>query len=106
MVHLWDAVRLPPDENFPFVLDHLCAFVWWRDGIGEIRTRIEIVDAANNAVIFRSRDFLANFHKRRSSIWASYRLVKIDFPTPGSCLVELYCFDQFVDDQVIRVFEN
>jgi len=105
LINLWDSIRKPAMAAFPFVLDHLHAFVWWRDGEGEIRTRLDIVDAEEE-VIFRSRDFSVDFAQRRASVWASYRLDRVGFPAPGYYFVELYCLDEFVDDQIIRVYET
>lgn len=104
LVNLWDSVRVPSETPFPFTLDHLYAFAWWRDGEGEISTRIDIVDASDGALVFRSRDFQLSFARRGTSIWSSYRLERIVFPSPGHYFVELFALDEFVDDQVIRVF--
>jgi hypothetical protein len=40
------------------------------------------------------------------SVMIEWHIEDCVFPEPGYYLVELYCKDQFVDDQVIRVIEG
>jgi hypothetical protein len=104
LLNLWESVRVPNDAGFPYVLDRICVFVWWRDGFGKPVSRVEIVQASTGNTIRRTRNCILNIEGRASSVYGRYKIEKCRFPEPGYYHVEVYCEDQFVDDQVIRVF--
>ena len=103
VLNLWDAVRVPPGGGFPYCLAKVNVFVWWRGGLGQVKTRIDVVQASSGNVIRKTKDHVLNFGARFSSIHGRYGLPDCVFPAPGHYFVELYCEDAFVDDQVIRV---
>src|SRR4051794_15005705 len=83
LLNLWDAVRVPNGEKFPYSLAKICLFVWWRDAIGKIKTRIDLVQASTGKVIRRTDDYVMNFEARRESVLARYKLENWAFPDPG-----------------------
>src|SRR6516162_10083917 len=104
LLYLWDAVRVPKEAKFPYVLNRVCVFVWWRDGFGKSVTRVDIVQASTGKAIRRTRNYPLNFEKRASSIYGQYRIENCRFPEPGYYHVEVYCENEFVDDLVIQVY--
>src|SRR5436190_158796 len=80
LVNLWDAVRVPPDRTFPYSLGKLCVFVWWRGGLGKVRTRVDIVQGSTGIVIRRTRGYVLHFDGRMSSIWGRYMIENCMFP--------------------------
>jgi hypothetical protein len=103
LFNLWDTIRVPAGGSFPYCLAKVCVFAWWRDGLGNVRTRIDIVEASTETVIRRTGDCVIDFEDRTTSVFARYRFENCVFPAPGYYYVELYCEDEFVDDQIIRV---
>jgi hypothetical protein len=103
LLNLWDTIRVPNDAAFPYVLDRICVFVWWRDGFGKSGSRVEIVQASTEETIRRTRNCILNFEGCASSVYARYKIEKCRFPETGYYHVEVYCENQFVDDQIIRV---
>jgi hypothetical protein len=103
LFNLWDTVRLPPGSPFPYCLAKLCVFVWWRDGLGKLKSRIDVVQASTGTVLRRTGDCILDFEERTSTIFARYRLEICTFPEAGNYYVEVYCQDEFVDDQLIQV---
>ena len=103
LLNLWESIRVPKEAVFPYVLNRICVFVWWRDGFGKSISRVEIVQASTGDTIRRTRNCTLNFEDRPSSIYGRYRIEKCRFPEPGYYHVEIYCENEFVDDQLIRV---
>lgn len=106
LFNLWDAVRVPSAEVFPFCLAKVCVFVWWGDGFGKVKSRIDIVHGATETLVRRTRDCILNFEQRLDSVFARYKIEGCVFPEPGYYFVEVYCEDEFVDDQIIRVIQE
>lgn len=102
LLNLWDTIRLPASASFPYQLKKVCVFAWMRHGRGRVRCRIEIVQAATEAVILRTTDFLLDFTNRLTQ-FASFRLDRVRFPAPGYYYIEVYCEDQFIDDQAAQI---
>ncbi len=103
LFNLWDAIRVPPGKEFPYCLAKISVFAWWRDGFGRARTRLDLVQASTGNVIRRTRDCTIDFEARTVSVFARYKLENCVFPQPGSYYIELFCEDEFVDDQIIQV---
>jgi hypothetical protein len=103
LLNLWDTVRVPTDGEFPYCLAKLSVFAWWRDGLGNMRTRIDIVQAETAKVIRRTKDCMIDFRARPASVFARYKLENCLFPAPGYYYVELYCENEFGDDQIISL---
>jgi len=106
LFNLWDAVHVPSDGVFPYCLAKLCVFVWWRDGFGNVKTRVDIVQAATGMLIRRIKDCILDFEQRTDSLFARYRIENCTFPEPGYYFLEVYCEGEFVDDQIIRLFRE
>lgn len=106
VLNLWDTVRVPAGEEFPYALAKLCVFVWWRGGVGEIHTHVEVVQAATNQVIRETSDAVLVFPRRTTSVYARYRIERCVFPAVGAYLVEVYCEGEFIDDQLIQVVQE
>lgn len=104
LLNLWDAIHVPAGMEFPYCLAKVCVFTWWCSGLGKIRTRIDLVQASTGNVIRRTKDCIIDFPIRTASVFARYRFENCTFPDPGFYYIELFCQDEFVDDQVIEVF--
>jgi hypothetical protein len=103
LFNLWDTVRVPAGGSFPYRLAKISVFAWWRDGLGKVRTRIDVVQASTGDVLRRTGDCVLDFQTKTASVFARYKLADCVFPEPGYYYIELYCEDEFVDDQIIRV---
>ena len=103
LINLWDAVRVPAGRGFPYCLSKICLFAWWRDGFGKVRTRIDIVLASTGNLVRRTSDCIIDFETWTASVFARYKLENCVFPEAGFYYIELFCNDEFVDDQIIRV---
>lgn len=103
LLNLWDTIRVPPGMLFPYCLAKISVFAWWRDGLGKIRTRLDLVQASTGIVIRRTNDCIIDFGTRTVSIFARYKIENCAFPDPGFYYVELFCEDEFVEDQIIQV---
>jgi hypothetical protein len=104
LFNLWDAVRIPSGMGFSYYLAKLCVFAWWRDGLGKVRTRIDLLQASTQILIRRTSDCTIDFASRTTSVFARYRLENCVFPEAGVYYIELFCEDEFVDDQIIQVY--
>jgi len=74
-----------------------------KDGQGQVRFRADLVRTDTLEVIRRSRDYSLRFVDRRRSTLVVIRLEDVAFPEPGACLVELFCEDVFIDDQLLSI---
>jgi hypothetical protein len=106
VLNLWDAVLVPAGASFPYCLARLCVFAWLRDGFGKVKTRIDIVQASSGNVVRRTNDCVIEFEARATSMFTRYKLENCIFSKPGYYFIELYCQNDFVDDQVIRVYSR
>jgi hypothetical protein len=103
LLNLWHTVRVPSGATFPYCLGKLCVFVWWRGGLGRVRSRVDVVQAGGGILVRRTGDCILDFADRSNSVYARYRLENVVFPKAGTYLVEVYCENEFVDDQIVRV---
>ncbi|MBI3409270.1 MAG: hypothetical protein HY040_13060 [Planctomycetes bacterium] len=107
VLNLWDAIRIPATAALPYTLKKVSVFVWCRDGLGKMKTRIDIIEVDSETVVRRTKSCVLDFKRRTDSIFARYKLANCIFPRPGDYLIEVYCEGEFIDDQVIRVgFES
>ncbi|MCI0379364.1 MAG: hypothetical protein L0215_17275 [Gemmataceae bacterium] len=83
LLNMWDTIRVPVGVSFPFVLATLCVFAWWRDGLGSVRTRIDVVQASPERVIRRTKDCVIDFDARNTTVYGEYKLRNFSFPAPG-----------------------
>jgi len=101
IVGIWDAVRLPRGASFPYRLAKLCVYACWRGGSGQVKTRVEVARALDGSMLCRTNDCLLTFADRNATVHARYALTEVTFPEAGFYLVELFCEDEFVEDQRI-----
>jgi hypothetical protein len=106
LLNLWTTVRVPSDAAFPYTLTKLCVFAWCRGGQGRVKTRVDIVRASTGMLIHRTPDFLVHFVERNTSVFAKYKIECCQFKQPDDYFVEFYCEGEFIDDQVIRVYQE
>jgi hypothetical protein len=59
---------------------------------------------SNRLYVYDNR--IIEIHHREKSVYALYRLDGCAFPEAGYYYIELYCEEEFVDDQVIRVLRS
>jgi hypothetical protein len=102
IINLWEIVRVPAGETFPYTLGKVCAVAWMRDGLGPADFRVDVVDDSGT-LIRRSQTYTHSFTHRQRSALVVIRLLDVVFPRPGVHLVELFCQNQFIDDQRIEV---
>lgn len=74
-----------------------------RDGQGDARFRADVIRADSLEVVRRSQDYSVRFTDRQRSALVVIRLKDVTFPEPGAYLVELFCEEVFVDDQLISI---
>jgi hypothetical protein len=107
ILNIWDRVRVPPDCGFPYSLSKIRVFVWWRGGVGRLKTKVEIVHAATRQPIATTAtvsDSILDFTRTRGTVYGVYRFDDLAFPEPGYYDVEVYCEDVFVDDLSILLY--
>jgi hypothetical protein len=102
VLNLWDTIRLPAGASFPYELAKVCMFAWMREGRGRVRSRVYIVLGATGKVIFKTAEHTLDFASRLTHS-AVFRLGRIRFSAPGYYYIELYCENQFIDDQAVQV---
>jgi hypothetical protein len=72
-------------------------------GSGQVKTRVEIARASDGSMLCRTNDCVLTFGDRNATVHARYALTDVTFPEPGFYLVELFCEDEFVEDQRIQI---
>jgi len=103
IVGIWNRLRLPAGASFPYTLGKLCVYVYWRGGLGQVRSHIEVVNAMTGAILVRTSDFTLSFPTRSWTVHGRYLLPDVEFPGPGEYFVEMFCEGVFVEDQSIEV---
>ena len=100
VLNIWDTVRA---SSFPHVLGKLCVFSPFRGGLGVIPFRIEITQAETGELIGYPVSFTLSFKDRTVRQDVRNKIKPVVFPSPGTYFVALYCNQEFVDDQPIRL---
>ncbi len=106
LLNLWHTVRVPVGNAFPYPLARICVFAWLRDGLGQMNARVDVVQASTGDVIRRTNDYPLHFPAKRVNLFFRLDVEQCVFPEPGEYLVELFCRDEFVDDQVIQLISE
>lgn len=104
--NIWEHVRVPMTSMFPFVLNKITVFVWWRGGLGTVNTQVRLVDSSTGEIIRLTQQLPINFKDQMMTVHAKYLLQKCVFQKPGVYFVELFCNNEFVDDQAITVTQE
>jgi hypothetical protein len=102
VLNLWEAVRVSADD-FPYALGKLCIFAQFRGGLGEVPFHVEIMTADFSELIRQQAKFSVSFRDRLTTYHVKCKLTDVSFPSPGTYIVALFCNNEFVDDQPIRV---
>jgi hypothetical protein len=68
-----------------------------------VRFRIELVRIVSGERIGSPRTFDHEFIDPNRSVYGRFMLTKVVFPAAGRYTVELFCDDEFLDDQVVQV---
>lgn len=103
IVNLWDTVRVPVGQSFPFRLNKVCLFAWLRGGRGEVTFRFELVRQTDRRVVTAPWVQRVTFADPNRTIYARFLLPNVSFPEPGVYTVDVFCNDEFFDDQVVTV---
>jgi hypothetical protein len=103
VVNLWDTVWVPSTEPFPFQLGKLCAFAWLRGGRGRVTFRVDIVSARTGEVVGRTPHRELDLANPNRSFYVKFLIPDFPFPEAGVYFVELFCDNEFLDDQPIHV---
>jgi hypothetical protein len=96
-------ITVRPTTAFPFELGKLCVLVNLRGGRGEAQVRVDVVQAATDRVIFRTSNRTVHFFDPLVSVYTRFRLERIQFPTAGRYVVEVYAENELLDDELITV---
>ena len=99
----FDTIRVPREEDYPYVLERLCVLAQFAGGLGKITFRVIIVDASTGDEIFGSRTHSVTMPGGRTIVTLLIRLEDCLFPDPGTYLVQLYTGDDFVDDRPLTL---
>lgn len=78
-------------------------FAWLRGGRGRQSFRVDIVNAQTGELIGRTPRHELDLTEPNRSTYAKFMIANFSFPEPGRYLVELFCGDEFLDDQPIQV---
>lgn len=100
LIGVLNAIRPPA---FPHTLPRLCVFARLIGGHGEVKCRVEIVNAQSRTLMYTSPDQTLRFDDRRQTRYFTLRLTGISIPGPGEYWVEFYCNGRFVDDSVLCI---
>jgi len=101
VLNIWDSIRVT--DGIPIVLSKLCVFAQLRGGLGKSSIHVEVARAGTGEVIRRSDEFTLAFSDRMIRYDVRIKLEDVEFPSPGTFVVEMYCNNLFLDDQPIRV---
>ena len=99
VVGAFDAIRVPPEGEYAFVLDRLCVLAQFAGGRGEIPFRAVIVDASTGDEVFGSPTYSVTMPGGHVVVTLLIRLEDCPFPNPGTYLVQLFADGEFVDDR-------
>lgn len=102
LLNLWDTIPIQEDA-FPYCHKKISVFARLRGGSGNVPVHLEISQAATGEMIRRTPNFILPFLDRTKAYDFICSIVDLIFPTPGVYFVEMYCNNEFVDDQAIRV---
>jgi hypothetical protein len=75
---------------------------WFTGRQGKFRTRVDVVRASDGETVFRSQDFLVVLGDPLATVLASY-VLRPTIPAAGIYTFELFCENQFMDDQLIEI---
>ena len=84
VVGAFDAIRIPPEADYPFVLDHLCVFAQFAGGRGAIAFRAVVVDASTGDEVFGSPTYSVTMPGGHVVLTLLIRLEDCSFPDPGT----------------------
>ena len=102
ILNLWDTIRVP-SSGFPHTQAKVCVFAQLRGGWGDIPVHVEIMHADSDELLRKVGPFAVSFRDRSLTYRVRCQIEGVVFQGPGVYVVELYCDQQFVDDQTFRV---
>jgi hypothetical protein len=97
---------VPPEADYPFVLDRLCVFAQFAGGRGAITFRVSVVDASTGDEVFGSRTYSVMMPGGHVVVTVLIRLKNCSFPDPGTYLVQLFADGDFVDDRRLTLIRK
>lgn len=103
ILNVWEVVRVPEDECFPYTLPKIVLVAMLRDGQGSVTFQAVIRRAGSGESIRQSAGHPLRFDHPRQTRLLVLRMPNVTFPVPGEYLVELYCDGLFIDDQSITL---
>jgi hypothetical protein len=103
IVNLWDTWWVAPGGTFPVRVGKLCVFAWLRGGRGRLTFRVDIVSARTGAVLGRTARRELDMSEPNKSYYLKVVIQDFPFPEPGMYSVELFCDDEFLDDQPLSI---
>ena len=87
---------------FPHQFANLILAAWFTGRQGKFNTRVEVVRAATGERVYTTPEYLVVLDDPLSTMLAAYALRPI-IPAPGFYTFELFCENQFMDDQLIEI---
>jgi hypothetical protein len=103
VVNLWDTFWVAADATFPVRIGKLCVFAWLRGGRGRLSFRVDIVSARTGETLGRTRALELDLAEPNRSFYTKFMIPNFPFPEPGVYFAELFCENEFLDDQPIHV---
>ena len=86
---------------FPYQFELILA-AWFTGRQGRFKTCVEEVRAATGDIVHRTGEFLVVLDGPLSTVLAAY-VLRPTIPAPGFYTFELFCENEFMDDQLIEI---
>ena len=106
VLNLLNTVRIPPGESLPYRLAKLSVFAEFREGHGEATIRVLFRRADTGEIFAQTSERTVLFSHPRETIYFHFRVSDLKLPDSGVFFVEVFCNNQFVDDQVVAIMES
>lgn len=90
-----------PAAGYPIVYDEFCVFAELANGLGRVACHVDIVFAADRAVVHTTNVYPVRFPNRGHTHQLIVRVRGCPFPKPGLYVVELYCNNNWVADTTV-----
>lgn len=87
---------------FPHQFRHLILAAWFTGRQGKFKTHVEIVRVGTGDMVFRTGEFVVVLDDPLSTVLATF-VLQPTVPTAGFYTFELFCENEFMDDQLIEI---
>jgi hypothetical protein len=101
--NILNTIRVPADQSFPYRVKKLGVFAALRDGMGRVHVHVEIIRTSDMRVMRRTSPVPFEFPSRGFTVYAVLRFSDVLIPGPEAYMIEMYCDDELIDDQPLRI---